>query len=584
MKSRWSFHHWLSVLAVAVGVSIPVVADEKPLGASDFRPSRERPVGWRGDGSGVFPGATPPTSWCEEKEQVCSKRDPGSTGDATSGVIRWRTELPSYGHSSPVVVGGKVFVTADPDRLICVDADSGEIIWQKRTDYFQLLGLEGEALTKARKLYRIKRALHFIGYRSKRTGELTRRRFRELAEQAGQIEPSLKGQIRMDAADRTIKDGAAFDRHMQKAYGQAFDRHWADFIDYAFPTPVSDGRHVYVALGFGQVACYDLEGERIWAKAFRFDPSKSDADARLVYIASPVMAAKLLVVKHGHAVCAFHPDTGEVAWERQWSPDEGYGYQCGTPVGMTLGDGEDSVEVLVFDNGWILRARDGELLGELPVSSRFGHSPCVDDRRNIVFTNNVVDKVRKLEAYRLQPDGNEVLGERLWSTKGLVSPTYHRGLLYGHNGGGYATVGRPKDALIVLDANSGEVVRVVKGMDQSYNDLAIAGDHIFTWRGSLSRRGKTAQGGTATLGREAELVAISQLSYHKPRSGWMERDLPKLYAQSSRGESRFFGFAGMFFSGDRIFIRSTSHLYCIVPRPTNPRSPSEASEDKGENP
>src|SRR5689334_8660423 len=36
-------------------------ADE--LGAPDFIPSAEHPVGWRGDGTGRYPGATPPLEW-----------------------------------------------------------------------------------------------------------------------------------------------------------------------------------------------------------------------------------------------------------------------------------------------------------------------------------------------------------------------------------------------------------------------------------------------------------------------------------------------------------------------------------------
>jgi outer membrane protein assembly factor BamB len=33
------------------------------LGSAAFQPTPEHPVGWRGDGSGRFPGATPPTTW-----------------------------------------------------------------------------------------------------------------------------------------------------------------------------------------------------------------------------------------------------------------------------------------------------------------------------------------------------------------------------------------------------------------------------------------------------------------------------------------------------------------------------------------
>src|SRR5271170_7229080 len=33
------------------------------LGAADFLPTTEHPIGWRGDGTGLYPGARPPMSW-----------------------------------------------------------------------------------------------------------------------------------------------------------------------------------------------------------------------------------------------------------------------------------------------------------------------------------------------------------------------------------------------------------------------------------------------------------------------------------------------------------------------------------------
>lgn len=42
-----------------------------PLGSPGFQPSRTRPVGWRGDWTGRFPGANPPMEW--------SRRIKGST-------------------------------------------------------------------------------------------------------------------------------------------------------------------------------------------------------------------------------------------------------------------------------------------------------------------------------------------------------------------------------------------------------------------------------------------------------------------------------------------------------------------------
>jgi hypothetical protein len=50
-----------------------------PLGSPDFSPSSRQPVGWRGDGSGRFPGATPPTSW-QRKRVGAGYAAKGSSG------------------------------------------------------------------------------------------------------------------------------------------------------------------------------------------------------------------------------------------------------------------------------------------------------------------------------------------------------------------------------------------------------------------------------------------------------------------------------------------------------------------------
>ena len=75
--------------------------------------AEERFVGWRGDGAGRWLKASPALEWSHEK-----------------GVV-WHAEV-GRGFSSPVVVGGKVFVTAEPDELVCLDKTSGKILWRKR--------------------------------------------------------------------------------------------------------------------------------------------------------------------------------------------------------------------------------------------------------------------------------------------------------------------------------------------------------------------------------------------------------------------------------------------------------------------
>jgi outer membrane protein assembly factor BamB len=78
-------------------------------------------TGWRGDGSGIFPTAQPPLGW---------------TGSA-AGNIRWKAEV-GAGMSSPVVVGDRVLVTAEPDLLVCVDRITGKLLWKQSTRFADL--------------------------------------------------------------------------------------------------------------------------------------------------------------------------------------------------------------------------------------------------------------------------------------------------------------------------------------------------------------------------------------------------------------------------------------------------------------
>ena len=74
-------------LLIAAG---PAAAQTGPLlGAPDFKPSAERPVGWRGDRTGRFPAATPPTHWGRRVKSfvtdlTCQAGKPA--GNAAGGV------------------------------------------------------------------------------------------------------------------------------------------------------------------------------------------------------------------------------------------------------------------------------------------------------------------------------------------------------------------------------------------------------------------------------------------------------------------------------------------------------------------
>ena len=91
-------------------------------GAAEPPPAQSS--GWRGDGSGRFPEANPPIEW---------------NGDTGKNIL-WKTKVGLGKFSSPTLVNGKIFVVSEPARLICMDADSGKILWEKPNDFAELPG------------------------------------------------------------------------------------------------------------------------------------------------------------------------------------------------------------------------------------------------------------------------------------------------------------------------------------------------------------------------------------------------------------------------------------------------------------
>jgi outer membrane protein assembly factor BamB len=68
---------------------------------------------WRFDGNGRFPNIRPPAEWGRDTN------------------VLWKTRVDVGGYSSPIVAGGKVFVTAEMGSLICLDVADGKVLWKK---------------------------------------------------------------------------------------------------------------------------------------------------------------------------------------------------------------------------------------------------------------------------------------------------------------------------------------------------------------------------------------------------------------------------------------------------------------------
>jgi outer membrane protein assembly factor BamB len=93
--------------------------------------SADPAVGWRTDGTGVYPDARPVLEW-----------GPGRN-------VVWATPMPSWSNATPVLVGGKVFVCSEPNELLCVRAADGEILWRKASTYADVKASDPQAQVPA---------------------------------------------------------------------------------------------------------------------------------------------------------------------------------------------------------------------------------------------------------------------------------------------------------------------------------------------------------------------------------------------------------------------------------------------------
>ncbi len=116
-----------------------IMAKDAVLGSPDFRVSAEQPVGWRGDGTGKYPGANPPVHWGRSLKQLgdlkCAAAAPkdnssaGATPATTGFFTEWLVAGPfscaglTNAIAQEVMPGEASFAPREGDKL-------GNAIWQ----------------------------------------------------------------------------------------------------------------------------------------------------------------------------------------------------------------------------------------------------------------------------------------------------------------------------------------------------------------------------------------------------------------------------------------------------------------------
>ncbi len=169
--------------------------------------------------------------------------------------------MPGPSWCSPIIVGDKIFVSADGGTLVCLNKFDGNVLWMRSTTYYHAVDAA------------------------------ERKRFADLKPQVEQLDeacmalPALINETisrdgmaadRNEVLNRKIKDKCDLEWAIQQAMAKANRRKynaWNNDVDWSKYTPTSDGKHVWAAfwggnkgIGANVVACFDLDGKRLWSR------------------------------------------------------------------------------------------------------------------------------------------------------------------------------------------------------------------------------------------------------------------------------------------------------------------------------
>jgi len=205
-------------------------------------------IGFRYDHSGRYPDARPVLAW-----------------DVERGInVRWRTPL-EVNNGGVIVVDGRVFTMEERFTLVCLDAETGRELWRRALDPLELQA--PEAHTEAQRLWK------------------------ELTPQKG-----AEREKTLDSLNELYRKHAGFGVSKFGRYGGR-----------AMGTPVSDGRCVWAQVDGSVIACYDLDGNRRWARL-----TGAVGGGTGTGISSPLLVGNKLIMQ----VAKYVKDTGGAGAEQ----------------------------------------------------------------------------------------------------------------------------------------------------------------------------------------------------------------------------------------------------------------------------
>lgn len=288
------------------------------------------------NGTGVWPDAKPPTVW------------DGKTGKN----ILWKVPVANWGFGQPVVLKGRVFVVSEPGwkhdwpLLQCFDEATGKKVWEKELNTLDLL----KSLSAAERAELAKLMAEEWAYQ--RNWYTARQEFASETPEGREKGAKLlraMGLLRSDAPipekfDKNKLDPAPQEsnkvrrKHLEKIGWLPEIWHTPDYasgtmvVGYAFPTPATDGKRLYVATGLDTFWCFDPDGKQIWGMHARSQKYTGDFCNRA---RSPLLYKNLFISDLGNFLRFIDVATGALIFSCELS--ERGGCTIASPVVIRIG-------------------------------------------------------------------------------------------------------------------------------------------------------------------------------------------------------------------------------------------------------
>ena len=570
------------LLASSCAVCAETVGRAVPLG-----------IGFRGDGSGIFPGDCNPPS---EFDGVAGKN------------LIWKTPLPNYGNGSPIVVGRKVFVTcaagwpegADCAVLICHDGDTGKELWKRELDEFATMPepRAREAREVRKEYHRRIRRLNTLLYEYQSADD---GRKDAIFAEAGSIaavkrESFDKNSMGTGSADQSVYGNRAFAGKLRDVCAYSPITWSPTTLGVDMPTPVSDGRRVYVYTGRRTVYAFDLDGNMVW------QVWQSDAPYNYHWVTdcanSPVIVGDLLLMYCFDHLWAYDTATGRLRYRVESKAPFRHGMGHPVVLRLPLADGKAEPALYLW-TGDLVRVRDGRMLcrsvAPLDCAALGGDGV---DRVFLGIHGESKGKPARDWVFRGEGQGG-ALGVR-FALKGDVAAAEK--LWFNAKNDGYKALSAYPicrgdrlwiDSGHIVDAGTGKALnasKLIKGHGIAYNGFISAGGYIYGIQKSRVNEGSGGAGGLGkqqnlallcTVAKEgadrlegvglcpveflpakitepakrAQVVAMTSLDRYRDWYGWHE------------------AYSAPFAGGNRLFIRTFDDLYCFGD-PSRPFTPS----------